>query len=75
MDRRSKHSVAIMMLLEEADLAKETEKLHELRSATECTTALRKGGRATLIAAAVMGKIDVSRGLEPTNRAAKETSC
>jgi len=42
-----------------AHIAKETEKLDELRVATERTTVLLKERRATLIAAAVTGQIDV----------------
>ena len=42
-------------------IAKETDKLDELRVATERTTALLKERRAALIAAAVTGQIDVER--------------
>ena len=40
-------------------IAKETDKLDELRGATERTTVLLKERRAALIAAAVTGQIDV----------------
>ncbi len=42
-----------------AHIAKESEKLDELRVATERTTVLLKERRAALIAAAVTGQIDV----------------
>jgi hypothetical protein len=44
-----------------AHIAKETAKLDELRAATERTTLLLKERRAALIAAAVIGQIDVGR--------------
>jgi type I restriction enzyme, S subunit len=41
------------------DLASEANKLDDLRSSTECTIALLKERRSSLIAAAVIGQIDV----------------
>ena len=46
-----------------AHVAKETEKLDELRVATERTTVLLKERRAALIAAAVTGQIDIRRAV------------